>query len=220
MTLQQILKTIIAVWSMILAPLLNLLYALILLVIGLIIARLLQWVVAYVLKTVQLDKGCQQIKLTPLLQKGEIRKAPSDLLGDLVYWIVIFITIVSVPSVLGLRVAGKLVSGVLAYVPAVLAAALVLGIAMFIAVVLAGIVLVIANNAGLSNSKTLAKIVQYAVIIFGFVVALGQLGIDAKLIVASFSVVVGGVALAFAIAFGLGCKDMAADFLSNLFKGK
>ena len=46
------------------------------------------------------------------------------------------------------------------------------------------------------------------------------LGISAAIIVASFSVIVGAVGLAFAIAFGLGCKDIAGDFVAGLFKGK
>jgi small-conductance mechanosensitive channel len=86
--------------------------------------------------------------------------------------------------------------------------------------VIAGLVVVIANNVGLSNSRTLAKIAQYGVNIFGFLKALEILGISAAIIVASFSVIVGAVGLAFAIAFGLGCKDIAADFVTGLFKGK
>ncbi len=213
-------NSITKVWSTIGAPLGNLIIGLILLLIGLLIAKLLQYVVVYVLKVIQLDKGAQKIKLTPILQKGDLKKAPSDLLGALVYWIVIVITIFSVPSVLGLRGVEGLLFDVLKYVPKVIVAALVLAVAIFLAGLLASIVLVIANNVGLSNSKTLARIIQYAVVIFGFVTALGHLGIDSNLIVASFNVVVMAVGLAFAIAFGLGCKDMAADFLSNLFKNK
>jgi len=213
-------NSIVKVWSIISAPLANLVLGLVLLLIGLLIAKLLQYVVVYVLKIIQLDKGAQKIKLTPILQKGDIKKAPSDLLGALAYWVVIIITVFSVPSVLGMRGVEGLLFDVLKYVPKVLVAALVLGVAIFIAGFVAAVVLVIANNAGLANAKPLARIIQYAVVIFGFLAALGHLGIDAKLIVASFSVIIGGIALAFAIAFGLGCKDMAADFLSNLFKNK
>lgn len=218
--LQPIIDSITKIWSIISVPLLNLVYGLVLLLVGLIAAKVLQWLVVYVLKAIQLDKGAQKIKLTPILQKGDIKKAPSDLLGSLVYWIIIVITVFAVPSVLGLKGSEKLLISVLMYIPAVLVAALVLGVAMFLAGLLASVVLVIANNAGLSNAKPLARIIQYAVIVFGFVAALGHLGINSKDIMTSFSVIIGAVGLAFAIAFGLGCKDIAADFLTNLFKNK
>lgn len=218
--LQPMIDSITKIWSIISAPLLNLVYGLVLLLVGLVVAKVLQWLVVYVLKAIQLDKGAQKIKLTPILQKGDLKKAPSDLLGSLVYWVVILVTVFSVPAILGLRGAEKLLIEVLKYIPGVLVAALVLGVAMFLAALIAGVVLVIANNAGLSNAKPLARIIQYAVIIFGFVAALGHLGISSKDIMTSFSVIIGAVGLAFAIAFGLGCKDIAADFLTNLFKNK
>lgn len=199
----------------------NIVLVLALLLVGWLVAKGLQWVVVYILKAAKIDNVSQKIGLTPLLSKGEIKKAPSDLLGDLVYWITILITVIGVASAIGLGSAEMILDTILSYIPPVFAAALVLGVGMFIAVVLSSIVLIIAANAGLSNSKTLARIVQYAVIIFAFITALGYLYIDiGRLVVGSIGVVLGAVALAIGIAFGLGCKDIAGDFVSNLFKGK
>jgi small-conductance mechanosensitive channel len=109
---------------------------------------------------------------------------------------------------------------ILGYSQATMQAVFVLALALFLSVVIAGLVVVIANNVGLSNAKTLAKIAQYSINTVGFLKALEILGISSAIIVASFSVIVGAVGLAFAIAFGLGCKDIAADFLAGIFKGK
>lgn len=214
------LESVIVVCNIIIPPLLNLLYALVLILIGWIIAKLLQWLVAYVLKTLQLDKGAQAIGLTPILTKGEIKKPLSDLLGDLIYWVTIVIALLATVDFLGLGSALKLFNGVLSYITGVLSAAIALGAAMFLATLISSLVLLVANNIGLAYSKTLSKVIYYAMIVFGVVVALGLLGVEAGLIVASFSVVVGGIFLAAAIAFGLGCKDIAGDFITNLFKQK
>jgi hypothetical protein len=112
----------------------------------------------------------------------------------------------------------ELLSMLLNYSVAVIAAVFIMGLSIFLSVVIAGLVTVIANNVGLSNSKTLARIAQYSINVFGFLKAIEILGISSAIIVASFSVIVGAVGLAFAIAFGLGCKDIAADFITNLFK--
>lgn len=197
--------------------LLNLLYALILLFIGLLIAKGLQWLVLMVLGLLQLNKGSKQIGFTDFLTKGGIKKGPTELLGDLIYWLTIFVVVTAVGGILGLASAKVLLGGLLAYLPAVLSAAYVLGIGIFVALLISAVVIVIANNIGLANAGALAKVVQYAIIIFAFLAALGQLGIPMDWLTTSVTVVVGAVGLAFAIAFGLGAKDKAADFLDKFF---
>jgi hypothetical protein len=199
---------------------LNLIYLLVLLLVGFLIARLLQWLVTSFFEILKLDKGAQKIGFTPLLVKGEIKRSPSEVLGDLVYWFAIFASIIIVASFLGLGSTKEMVNLVLAYIPSVLSATLVLGFSIFIAVLLSTVVLVITANANLVGAKTLSRMVLYAVMLFGIIVALGQLGLDPAWLAGSASVVIGGVALAFAIAFGLGCKDIAGDFISKLIKGK
>ena len=198
--------------------LLNLLYALVLLLIGLLIAKGLQWLALTVLGALQLNKGSKQIGFTELLNKGGVKKGPTELLGDLLYWLTIFVSVTAVANVLGLTPAKVLLGSLLAYLPAVLSAAYVLGVGIFVAVLLSTVVLVIANNIGLSNAGTLAKVAQYAIIVFAFLAALGQLGaFSAEWITTSITIVVGAVALAFALAFGLGAKDRAADLLEKFF---
>lgn len=220
MDLQMILNPIMDVANTISPLLLNLLISLVLLLVALLIAKGLQLLVVYILKAVMLDKGLSAIGFTPFLTKGEIKRSPTDLLGELVYWITIFISVTSIAVAYGPANAKELLSMLLNYSVAVIAAVFIMGISIFLSVVIAGIVTVIANNVGLSNSKTLARIAQYSINVFGFLKALEILGISSAIIVASFSVIVGAVGLAFAIAFGLGCKDIAADFITNLFKSK
>lgn len=197
--------------------LLNLLYALVLLLIGLLIAKGLQWLVVRVLGALQLNKGCKQIGFTDFLTKGGIKRGPTELLGDLIYWLTIFVAVTAVAGILGLASAKALLGGLLAYLPAVLSAVYVLGVGIFVALLLSAVVLVIANNIGLTNADTLAKVVQYAIIIFAALAALGQLGVPLEWITTSVTIVVGAVGLAFALAFGLGAKDRAANFLDKFF---
>ena len=220
MDLQAIINPVIEVANMISPLLINLVISLILLLVSILIAKGLQLIVVYILKAIMLDKGLSAVGFTPFLTKGEIKKSPSDLLGDLVYWITVFIAVTAIAIAYGPANSKDLLNMILNYSVSVMAAVFVLAISIFLSVVIAGLVVVIANNVGLSNSKTLAKIAQYGVNIFGFLKALEILGISSAIIVASFSVIVGAVGLAFAIAFGLGCKDIAADFVTGLFKGK
>ncbi|MBI5701020.1 hypothetical protein HZC34_04130 [Candidatus Saganbacteria bacterium] len=197
--------------------LLNLLYALILLLVGILIAKGLQWLVITIFEALQLDKGSKQIGFTELLTKGGTKKSPTELLGDLIYWLSIYVTVTTTANLLGLASAKALLEGLLAYLPAVFSAAYILGVGVFVAILIAAIVLIILNNIGLSNANTIAKIVQYAIVIFAFLAAIGQLGIPANWIVSSIQLVVGAIALSFAIAFGLGAKDKASELLDKFF---
>jgi uncharacterized Tic20 family protein len=220
MDLQAVLNSVLEVSNTISPLLINLTVSLVLLLISILIAKGLQIIVVYVLKAVMLDKGLSAIGFTPFLTKGEIKKAPSDLLGDLVYWLSVFIAVTAIVMVFGPANSKELLNMILSYSVSVIAAIFIMAISLLLAAVIAGLVTVVANNVGLSNTKTLAKIAQYGVNVFGFLKALEIMGISSGIIVASFSVIVGAVGLAFSIAFGLGCKDIAADFVTNLFKGK
>jgi hypothetical protein len=91
---------------------------------------------------------------------------------------------------------------------------------MFLANLIAGVVKLVCLNIGLEGGKSLARAVYYLAVIFSLLAALALLGLRPSAIVAKLDIIVGAPALAAAIAFGLGCKDMAADFLHNIFKGK
>lgn len=206
-------------WLAISPLILNLLVALLLLLIGFLAAKGLGYLTTFILKLIQFDKGSKRIGLSALLEKGELKKTAADLLGDLVYWIIIFVTVISVAKIFGLPIEIAL-SHVFAYLGLVVLAALVLGIGLFLASLLAGMIKLIALNFGIEGGRTLARVVYYVVVIFTFLAALAQLGIKPEVFVPQIGVIIGAVGLAAAIAFGLGCKDMAADFLHNLFKGK
>lgn len=215
--LKQVLAPVYHVLLSIAPQLLNLLGALILLIIGLLIAKGLQWIVVSIFVAGQLDKGCKKIGFTDLLTNGGIKSGVTELLGALVYWLTIFVTVTAVLNSLGLVIANVMLAKLLAYLPSVIGAAYVLGIGIFVAAFVASIVMVIANNIGLSNTAALAKITQYAVVIFAFLAAIGQLGIDPNWIITSIQIVIGAIGLAFAIAFGLGAKDKATDLLDKMF---
>jgi len=109
---------------------------------------------------------------------------------------------------------------IFAYMGVVILAALILGIGVLLASLISGITKAVMANLGLEGAKTVSRLIYYIVIIFTFLAALSELGISMDVFIPQIGVIIGAVGLAAAIAFGLGCKDMAADFLHNLFKGR
>lgn len=208
-----------SLFTMTLTPLLNLLYILIAVAIGIGIARLIQTLVTWLLQSVRLDDLADILKITPYLTKAEIKRTPSKLLGDAAYWLSIYFLIMGVLVVLGLPI-GAALDKVFSYAGVVLLAAVILSLGSFLEMFISGLVYLITASLGISGAKTISKIIQYATIIFAFLLALEQLGIGPALLVPSIGVIIGALGLAVAIAFGLGCKDIMADFVSNLIRGK
>jgi len=206
-------------WTQVSPLVINILTALAFILVGYLVARGLSLALTLVLKLIQLDKGSKQIGFNILLEKGEIKKTISELLGDVIYWVILLITVIGTAKYLGLPIESAL-ANVFAYFGLVFLAALVLGIGLLFASLFAGIMKVIVLNFDLEGGKTLSRFVYYLVVIITFIAALAQLGISPEVFVPQIGVIIGAFGLAAAIAFGLGCKDMAADFLHNLFKGK
>jgi hypothetical protein len=108
------------------------------------------------------------------------------------------------------------VDKVVSYIPNVVLAIFILIVGMFIATLLKNIVLTAAGNVGLRQGVALGKIVEIIVVIFAALMSLEQLGIGVTITEVTLSVILGSVGLAMALAFGLGCKDLAGKFVSDL----
>jgi len=199
-------------------PLVNLLVAMILLVIGLWLARIFQQAAGYVLTAVGFDRITDAIGVSKALKSGGVKHKPSELVGDLTYWIIMLGALVTVASLYGLITPKALVALLFPYVATVVKAVLVFGIALFLAGIVGGFVYVVGSTAGLSYSRMLSRIAKYAIIVSSFIVILAMLGIRTEWILASMSFVVAAVGASFAIAFGLGGKGLAGSFINGLFK--
>ena len=198
----------------------NSVLALLLLLVGFVLAKIIQWLITLVLKVLAFDVGVGKTGFVDMLKRGEVDAKPSELLASMAFWFVVILSLLAVADAFGVAGAQVLLATLIAYIPKVLAGAIVLGVAVFFATVLQNIVVVAARAVGLAGAKILSRVVQYAIVIFAFLVAINHMGFDLNWIVESINVIVGAVGLAVAIAFGLGCKDIAGDFLSNFFRSR
>jgi hypothetical protein len=202
--------------SKILAYLPVLLGALLILIVGWIVAKAIRRLIEVVLKAVRFDTLADKAGITTIMQKGELKITASQLVSGLVYWLVIIMVLVIVVNALGLPKASDVLASLFAYVPNVIGALFVLVVAMFLANFVSGIVRTAAGNANLPRPDMYAGVCKWAIIIFAATIALGELGIATILVTTTFNIVLAGLCLALALAFGLGGKDAAAKYLDEL----
>jgi len=200
----------------------NALLVIIILLIGWLLSKVIRTVVSKTLKTAKLNELSSRIELDKLLGKGGINYTLADLIGGICYWLGILITFMVAVNSVGLTIAADLLNKVVLYIPNVIAALFILILGMFVSTLLKNIVQTAASNAGLNQSKLLAQIVETVVIAFAVFVGLEQLKIGIRITELTISIVLGSLGLGLALAFGLGCKDIAgkamAEFVDKLKK--
>jgi hypothetical protein len=202
---------LIKIWSYI--P--TLLGAIVILVVGWIVAKFVEAIVVRALKAARLDVISDKAGIANMLAQGEIKWTLSELLGVIVYWVVMLSVIAASLNALNLTVASDLLAKLVAYIPNIIIAIFVLVLGSFLASFVAGIVRTAASNAGVGSAKLLGKITQMILITFAIIVAIEQLNIATAFIAFAVNIILASIGLALALAFGLGCKDIAAKAMSD-----
>jgi len=190
--------------------------ALVILIVGWIVAKAIRRLVDWLLKAIRFDALADKAGISEILKKGDLKITAGEVISSIVYWLIIIMVLVMTVDALGLPKSSDILESLFAYVPKVIAALLVLVVAMFLASFVSGIVRTAAANANLPKPQILAGVSRWAIIIFAVTISLEQLGIAPLLVSATFNIILGGIVLALALAFGLGGKDAAAKYLEEL----
>lgn len=190
--------------------------AIVILVVGWLIAKFIEALIARVLKAVKLDEASEKAGIANVLAQGEIKMTLSELIGSLVYWLIILVVIATTLDALNLKIASELMSRLVGYVPNIIAAIFILILGAFLGNFVSTIVRTAASNAGMQNAKLLSSIAQTVIIIFSVIIAIEQLQIATTLIVLSINIILISFGIGCALAFGLGCKDIAGKAVQDM----
>jgi small-conductance mechanosensitive channel len=185
--------------------------ALIILIIGYIIAKALQAIVGRVLEGIGFDRWMERGGIKQFFDRADTEHTPHSILGRLVFWFVFIIAITMAADALGIPQVSAVLGQLIAYIPSIIAAILILILAALLANFLSSIV------RGATGSDILASVARYAIIVYAVFAAVTQLGIAVELTAPTFLIVLGAVALAAAIAFGLGSREVAQDIIEKAY---
>jgi hypothetical protein len=190
--------------------------ALVILLIGYVIARVIAGVVRKALQSSGADRALEKGKAGQYKQQYAPNTHPSGVIGTIVFWFVFGWAILLAISALGIEALENAVASVVGYLPNVVAAILIL----LVAVAVAGAVGGLASR--FAGGTLLGKLVQTAVptlvITIALFMALVQLQIATQIVIATYVLVLGAICLGFALAFGLGGRDVAARMLATAYE--
>ena len=189
----------------------------VIIVVGALIAVGIAILVSKILDVIRLEKGAKKIKIPDILKRGGIKLSLSELITDIIFFLIIIGTLIVALEYYGLGTT-NLTNIVLGYIPHVIAAVFVLILGIFVAIIISGIITLVGGNIRIAQSEALGNIAKYAIIILAGIIALRELGLGIILTGNSKDIILGSLALGLALAFGLGAKEKAGKFLDRIFK--
>jgi len=207
-----------SIWDKVANFLPNLVGAFLILIIGWIVAILVEKLLDRLFRALQLPTLFAMAKVEDLIKKSSTKLDTTGLLAATVKWILFLVAFIAAVNVLNLPTITLFLESILAYVPNVIAAVGILLIGTVLAHFLSNVISSTVKIGGIAFAQALSTIARYSIIIFAFVAALYQLNVAPAFLQTLVIGIVAFIAIAGGIAFGLGGQGVARDFLEKLRK--
>ena len=165
-----------------------------------------------------MDRLLRRIRFDALLERGGVMEVversgshvnPIRVIANLVFWLLMFAVIVLASNALGLQSLADVFSELVGYIPSVIAAIVIIIVGIVLGEFVGGLIL--ASAGGLHGGTALARIGRGGVILLAIFMALQQLNVATEIVTTAFAILFGAVALALALAFGLGNRELAGE---------
>lgn len=205
-------------WNTIVAYLPNLVGAIVVFILGLIIAHILSSVVVSVIGLLRIDELAKRLEITAQFERVGLTLHIGKLLGWIVKWFLIIIALIASTDILGWDQVTDYLGEVVLFIPNVIIAVIILLAGILLGNFVQNVVRKAVEAAQLASAEFLSGVAKWAILVFTFMAALVQLNIAPDLIRVLFTGLVAMLALAGGLAFGLGGKDHAHKFLNRLKK--
>ena len=160
----------------------------------------------------------RRVHLNDVLRKGGVMQAvdrpgthfnPTRVVASLLFWLVMFTVMLVAANALGLDSLANVFSELVSYVPSVIAAIVIVILGIVLGDVVGGLIL--AGTGSLHGGPTLARAGKGGVIILAVFMSLQQLGVATDIVTTAFAIIFGAIALALALSFGLGNRELAGE---------
>jgi hypothetical protein len=203
------------VLSAYLAALPGWLIAAIIVVVGWLAAGAARFVVTRMLAMLHFNQLCERTGACDFLRKGEVAFSPSVLVGRGLYWVILIGVFLEAARVLDIGLATEFRRRAVAALPALLSAVLVLAVGLILIAFLAGFVRTVSRNAGSPYANLWSRITRWVGVILVLAIAVEQAEIRGSILAGAIQIVIAAFAFGMALAFGLGCKDMARNAMEK-----
>jgi len=194
--------------------------AIFVIILGLIISKIVRRLVKTLLEKIQIDKVGDKLNEIDIVDKSNIKIKISSLLSTIIYYFSILIFLVGATDVLGMQSISNLVSQAVALIPNIVTALLILVAGILLSDGIKNLVTTTCDSLGIPSSKLIGNLLFYFLFITVLIIALSQTGIQTDFLEQNLSILIGGIAFAFAIGYGFASKDVVSNFLASYYSSE
>ncbi|MBA3967594.1 MAG: mechanosensitive ion channel [Nitrospirales bacterium] len=195
----------------------QLLGAIIILAAGWFGAKMLRGLTSKVLRVCGIVELGQKIKLHDMLAKIGIRSSLDQIIGGLIYYMILLLVLISASEILGFTVVLNTLNTFIAYLPHVLGAFIILIIALYLAKVIKEAMASASASLNIAYAGALSSVLEILIVGFGIVMALTELGLDMTIFSANITIIITGIVLAMALSIGLGSRSIISNVLARYY---
>ena len=193
----------------------NFLAMLVILTIGILVALIVKRFLVKFLAAINFDSWSDRMGFTKIMRKGDLWSKPSAILGAIVFWVLLIVTLMSSLNALQIPAIDNLVGQFFGYVPRILSAAVILIVGYLLTGFISRATLIAAANSGFHYARILAKATHTLLIVLILAMVMEQLNIAPSIVLAAFSIIFGGIVIALSIAFGVGGIEAARRMIEK-----
>lgn len=184
---------------------------------GWLLAKAIRFSLVKALRALNFHIVTERAGIDGYLRQGGSERDTTDWVGSIAYWLVMLVSLIVASSSMGLTQVTELLGRLLLFVPRLLVALLLVVFGGYFARFLGGAVQRYLRSAGISDAEVLGRLVRYGVLAFVLLLAVDHLEVGGGLIQQTFLILLAGVVLALALAFGLGARQRAAELIDRWF---
>ncbi|CAM4322194.1 mechanosensitive ion channel family protein [Zobellia nedashkovskayae] len=213
-------NTLTSIISDIASALPNIIGAIVILLIGWAISKIVRFVLKKVFKIAQLSKLSDKINEAKLFGDSNVKIDIEKVLLQFVKYILLLVFIIVAADIVELTIISQEIANLLRYLPILLSAMVILMIGLYAAKLIKSALKSVFDSMGFGGGKLVSSIVFYIIIIFVTITALNQAGIDTSMFTSNFTLILGAFLLAFALGLGLGSRNVVESLLKTFYARK
>ena len=213
-------KSLTSMWMEITNVFPNIIGALVVFIIGWIITKIIVKIIKKVLKLAKVDKLDDKLNEIEIIEGKELNFDTIKIISSFVKWLMYIVLLITASDILGLEIISTQISELLSYLPQLFAALLIFTLGLLFANFVKKGLKSLFESMDLSGGKMISQVVFFLLLTFISITALNQAGIDTAIISNNINMIIAAFLLAFAIAFGLGAKEVVGKLLKSFYARK
>jgi hypothetical protein len=195
----------------------RLIYCIVILVVGYLVAKFVSLLVKNILERVGFDRIGDKLNEISIVKQLKTEIKLSEIIAKVLYYFILLIFLPIATETLGVDAITNMVLSLVGFIPQLIAAAIMLQVGIMLADAVKGAVVTLCKSFNIPSAKLIGNLIFAFFVIITFISSLGQIGINTELIESSFVMIIGGVVAAFSLGYGFASRDVLSNMISSFY---